>query len=108
MWAFLTLQSISALGEDVVPSTDREGFKAQQTVWHNLLAIWLWRYLLSAVESISIPGLVSVIGLILFYVPSWFLWSTAFMYAMIATPKTEDKRVSCPEPSMPRAYDADE
>lgn len=103
VWAYLTLQTVTTLGEEAASSADREGFKAQQTVWHNLLAIWLWRYLLSAVESISIPGLISVMSLIVFYVPSWFLWSTAFMFAMLVTPKTEEKRV---RPGLPPSLSA--
>ena len=58
--------------------------------WHNLLAIWLWRYIISALEGISIPGVVSVIELITYHLPSYFLWVTAFMFAMMVTEKKVD------------------
>lgn len=93
VWAFLGLQTINTLGQDFVAKTE-PGYVSQMTTWHNLLAIWLWRYLISAVESVSIPGIVSVLGLILHYIPSYFLWVTGFMIAMLATNKSEAKMVS--------------
>jgi len=60
------------------------------TIWHNLLAMWLWRYLISGIEGISIPGVVSIIDLIIHYLPSYFLLTTAFLLAMLVTKKTSD------------------
>ena len=73
---------------------DRSGYKEQQAEWHNLLAIWLWRYLFGTVESIAIPGVISVIGLVLTYLPTYFMWQTAFMVAMLFAEKTGSGGVS--------------
>ncbi|WWC72169.1 uncharacterized protein I206_106129 [Kwoniella pini CBS 10737] len=47
--------------------------------------------LLFAIEGISIPGIISVIGLIQYYLPSYFLWMTGFMFAMLMTKKIEKR-----------------
>nr|XP_031861628.1 uncharacterized protein CI109_002858 [Kwoniella shandongensis]KAA5528700.1 hypothetical protein CI109_002858 [Kwoniella shandongensis] len=91
-WFFLAFSTIDNLGRTFVTKEDSPSrFYTQMTTWHNLLAIWLWRFLVSAIEGISIPGLISVIGLILHYIPSYFLWMTGFMFAMLMTKKTEKR-----------------
>jgi hypothetical protein len=60
-------------------------------VWHNLLAIWLWRYFVSALEAIGIPGIVSILGLLLYYIPTYFLWMTGFFFLMLITKKIGSK-----------------
>ncbi|WVR03249.1 hypothetical protein IAU60_000240 [Kwoniella sp. DSM 27419] len=93
VWAFLALSTINSLGRPFIRKEDSSsGFYTQMTIWHNLLAIWLWRYLISAIEGISIPGLVSVIGIIQYHLPSYFLWVIGFMFAMLMTKKTEKRR----------------
>jgi hypothetical protein len=58
VYIFLFISTSHHLGKDFIsPSDSSSGFAAQMTIWHNLLAIWLWRYLISAVESLSIPGI---------------------------------------------------
>lgn len=95
VWAVLTFHTIEAISQLVVDkSADPSGSKEQGNVWHNLLAIWLWRYLFTAVEGVSVPGLISVIGLITFYLPSYFMWNTAFMFGMLMTKKVSENRVS--------------
>ncbi|GFZ50126.1 hypothetical protein JCM24511_07881 [Saitozyma sp. JCM 24511] len=89
-WFFLALSTLSHLSRPLADKADKEAYRAQQTVWHNLLAIWLWRYLISAVESITVPGLISVMGLILHYLPTYFLWMTAFFLGMMVTKKTRE------------------
>ncbi|WVF67247.1 hypothetical protein IAT40_001995 [Kwoniella sp. CBS 6097] len=92
VWAFLALSTINSLGRPFIKKDESSsGFYRQMKIWHNLLAIWLWRYLISAIEDISIPGLISVIGLIQYYLPSYFLWMTGFMFAMLMTKKTEKR-----------------
>lgn len=96
-WFFLALSTLSHLSRplaDKADKADKEAYRAQQAVWHNLLAIWLWRYLISTVESITVPGLISVMGLILHYLPSYFLWMTAFFLGMMVTKKTREGNVS--------------
>jgi hypothetical protein len=91
----LTFHTVHAIAEPVVDkAADPGAYKEQGTIWHNLLAIWLWRYLFTAVEAVSVPGLISVIGLITFYLPSYFLWNTAFMFGMLMTKKVSESRVS--------------
>ncbi|OCF43668.1 hypothetical protein I317_02418 [Kwoniella heveanensis CBS 569] len=90
VWAFLALSTINSLGHPFIKKDESSsGFYRQMKIWHNLLAIWLWRYLISMIEGISIPGLISMIGLIQYYLPSYFLWVTGFMFAMLMTKKTE-------------------
>ncbi|RSH93528.1 hypothetical protein EHS25_007886 [Saitozyma podzolica] len=89
-WFFIALSTLSHLSRPLADKADKEAYRAQQTVWHNLLALWLWRYLISAVESITVPGLISVMGLILHYLPSYFLWMTAFFLGMMVTKKTRE------------------
>ncbi|WVQ94846.1 hypothetical protein IAU59_001929 [Kwoniella sp. CBS 9459] len=92
VWAFLALSTINSLGRPFIKKDESSsGFYRQMKIWHNLLAIWLWRYLISAIEGISIPGLISVIGLIQYYLPSYFLWMTGLMFAMLITKKTEKR-----------------
>lgn len=64
------------------------------TVWHNLLGIWLWRYLVNAVESIQIPGIISVRGWILYHFPSYYLWMTVVFFVMMLSKKTASHGVS--------------
>lgn len=95
VWTVLTFHTIKSISSPIVDKTaDPAGYKVQQNIWHNLLAIWLWRYLFTAVEGISVPGLMSVIGLITFYLPSYFLWNTAFMFGMLVTKKVSEGKVS--------------
>ncbi|WWC64759.1 uncharacterized protein I303_107370 [Kwoniella dejecticola CBS 10117] len=92
VWCFLALSTVNTLGETFVAKDESSsGFFRQMKIWHNLMAIWLWRYLISAIEGIAIPGIVSVIGLIQYYLPSYFLWMTGFMFAMLMTKKTEKR-----------------
>ena len=89
LWAVLSIQTVNTLSAGVRDKdSDREGYKAQQIEWYNLLAIWLWRCLFSTVEGVSVPGVVSVIGLVLTYLPTYFLWQSLFMLAMLITEKT--------------------
>jgi hypothetical protein len=95
VWTVLTFHTVHALSKPIPDKTaDSTAYKEQQTIWHNLLAIWLWRYLFTAVEGVTVPGLMSVIGLITFYLPSYFLWNTAFMFGMLMTKKVSESRVS--------------
>nr|XP_019010484.1 uncharacterized protein I206_04953 [Kwoniella pini CBS 10737]OCF49265.1 hypothetical protein I206_04953 [Kwoniella pini CBS 10737] len=95
VWCFLALSTINILGETFIAKDESSsGFFRQMKIWHNLMAIWLWRYLISAIEGISIPGIISVIGLIQYYLPSYFLWMTGFMFAMLMTKKIEKRHVS--------------
>lgn len=75
-----------------MPTRADETYKPQMIIWHNLLAIWLWRYFISALEAIGIPGIVSVLGLILYYIPTYFLWVTGFFFLMLVTKKTGDTK----------------
>lgn len=94
-YVFLLTTTMHNLGRDLIlPSESSSGWTAQQTIWHNLLAIWLWRYLITAVEGLSIPGLISVRGWILHHLPSYYLWITAFFIGMLVTPKTAHGGVS--------------
>ena len=89
IWVFLAISTINTLGKDFVSSrTSAPDFTHQMTIWHNLLALWLWRYLISAIEGITVPGVASLIGLVTHYLPSYFLWVTAFLFAMLVTKKT--------------------
>ncbi|WVQ86123.1 hypothetical protein IAT38_008291 [Cryptococcus sp. DSM 104549] len=95
VWAFLSLATISTLGMEVINKKENpSAFYAQMTVWHNVLAIWLWRYLIAAMESTSIPGVISVLGIILHYCPTYFLWMTALFFGMLMTKKTEKRHVA--------------
>jgi hypothetical protein len=102
-WFFIALSTLSHLSRPLADKADKEAYRAQQTVRHNLLALWLWRYLISAVESITVPGLISVMGLILHYLPSYFLWMTAFFLGMMVTKKTREGNVS---PNRPQGKEA--
>lgn len=105
VWTVITFHTIKSISSSIVDKTaDPSGYKAQQNIWHNLLAIWLWRYLFTAVEGISVPGLMSVIGLITFYLPSYFLWNTAFMFGMLVTKKVSEGKVSAVEKVIERGY----
>jgi len=92
IWCILALSTIDQLGKDYTFASGK-GFAAQMSTWHNLLAIWLWRYLVSAWEGLSIPGVISITGVITHYLPSYYLWITAFLFAMLITDKraSEDK-----------------
>ncbi len=87
IWAFLGMSTLITLGKDYI-SARSSRFAGQMTIWHNLLAIWLWRYLMSAIEGICFPGIVSVLDLINHYLPSYFLWSTGLLLGMLVTKKT--------------------
>lgn len=94
-YIFLLVFTIHSLGRDYIsPTESSSGFQAQQTIWHNLLAIWLWRYLVSAVEGLSVPGLISVRGWVMYHMPSYYLWVTAFFMGMLLTKKTASGGVS--------------
>lgn len=60
------------------------------TVWHNLMAIWLWRLLISVIEGTNIPGIASAIDFILYYIPNFYLWVTVFIFAALVTKQTAD------------------
>jgi hypothetical protein len=66
-------------------------YTPQMTVWHNTLAIWLWRYLIATIEGLSIPGMISALQLIVYHVPTYFLWGTGFLTLMLLTPQTASK-----------------
>ncbi|WWC91872.1 uncharacterized protein L201_006819 [Kwoniella dendrophila CBS 6074] len=92
VWCYLALSTINSLGRPFIQKDESSSrFFKQMMIWHNLMAIWLWRYLISAIEGISIPGLISVIGLVHYYIPSYFLWMTGIMFAMLMTKKTEKR-----------------
>ncbi|WVW81461.1 hypothetical protein I302_103455 [Kwoniella bestiolae CBS 10118] len=92
VWAFLSLSTINTLGAPFISKEDSSsGFYRQMKIWHCTMAIWLWRYLVSAIEGISIPGIISMIGLIQHYLPSYFLWMTGFWFAMLMTKKVEKR-----------------
>lgn len=94
-WALLSLQTVSALGASVPrPSDDPKGYVEAMTTQHCLLAIWMWRYLLSTIESFTIPPFFSMIGFIMVYLPSYYLWVTAFFIGMLVTPKLQKSYVS--------------
>lgn len=59
----------------------------------NILAIWTWRLLLSAIESIEIPGVLSVRDCLTYYVPSYYTWTTAVFVAMLVVDKTQTMTV---------------
>ncbi|ORY34942.1 hypothetical protein BCR39DRAFT_490578 [Naematelia encephala] len=91
IWFFLAISTINTIGEYVPDQTTQlEYYRTQQTIWHNLLAIWMFRFLISTLESISIPGLVSLLDVVLHHLPSYFLWITIFLFAMLLTKKTVD------------------
>ena len=95
LWAVLTFHTVNSLAAGVRDKDkDREKYKKQQAEWHNLLAMWLWRFLFTTVESVEVPGVVSVIGLILTYLPTYFIWQSAFMLTMLMTDKTGSGGVS--------------
>jgi hypothetical protein len=95
VYSFLFLSTTHHLGKDFIsPSASSSGFVAQMTIWHNLLGIWLWRYLVNAVESIQIPGLINVRGWILYHLPSYYLWMTVVFFVMMLTRKTASGGVS--------------
>ncbi|WVQ74369.1 hypothetical protein IAR50_003969 [Cryptococcus sp. DSM 104548] len=95
IWGTMSLSTISATSQDQVSKAkDSSGYYSQMTVWHNLLAIWLWGLLISSVESFAIPGLVSAKDLILYHLPSYFLWVTVFMLAAMMTKKTEKSHIA--------------
>lgn len=94
-WGILSFQTISALGKSLPKSADGpDKINDQLTTRHCLMAIWMWRHLLSTIESISFPPFFSVIGFILTYLLSYFLWVTAFVMAMLITPKAQKDCVS--------------
>ncbi|ORX38546.1 SPX domain-domain-containing protein [Kockovaella imperatae] len=77
------------VGKEYISAKDSSsGFSKQMTIWHNLMAIWLWRYLVSAVEGLHIPGVISVLGWIQYHLPTYFLWMTAIFFGMLLTQKT--------------------
>jgi hypothetical protein len=45
----------------------------------------------SAIEGIGIPGIVSILGLLLYYIPTYFLWMTGFFFLMLITKKIGSK-----------------
>ena len=92
IWSFLSISTINTVGQTYIsPKSSSSEYIAQMIIWHNLLAIWLWRFLISGIEHISIPGLVSGLDLILHYLPSYFLWMTVFLFGMLVTEKTAGK-----------------
>ena len=95
VYFFLFLQTTNHLGKDFIsPTESSSGWTSQMTIWHNLLAIWLWRYLISAIETVQIPGIISVKGWILYHLPSYYLWTTALFFVMLLTKKTASGGVS--------------
>ncbi|OWZ67530.1 hypothetical protein AYX14_05672 [Cryptococcus neoformans] len=91
IWAFLGVSTVNAFGQ---PLKSKEAnsvkYYKQMTVWHNLMAIWLWRILISAIEGINIPGIASATGIILHYMPTFYLWAAVFMLSMLVTKKSAD------------------
>ncbi|KIY35115.1 hypothetical protein I305_02682 [Cryptococcus gattii E566] len=92
IWAFICLSTVNALGQPLkskeVSSTQ---YYKQMTVWHNLMAIWLWRLLISAIEGTNIPGVASAIDLVSYYIPNFYLWVTVFIFAALVTKKTANR-----------------
>ncbi|WVO16718.1 hypothetical protein L204_104399 [Cryptococcus depauperatus] len=94
-WAYLSISTITMLGRRLVKKEESSSqHYKQMTNWHNTMAIWLWRFIISAMEGIHIPGIISAMDLILHYIPTYFLWATGFMFAMLMTKKTEKNHVS--------------
>ncbi|ALO60769.1 hypothetical protein CNI01355 [Cryptococcus deneoformans JEC21] len=90
-WAFVGLSTVNALGQPLkTKEASSVKYYKQMTVWHNLMAIWLWRILISAIEGINVPGIASATGLILHFVPTFYLWATVFMLSMLVTKKSAD------------------
>ncbi|ODN73416.1 hypothetical protein L202_07941 [Cryptococcus amylolentus CBS 6039] len=95
IWGSILLSTVKVISQDQVQKQqDPAGYYNQMTVWHNLLAIWLWGFLISTIQSLAIPGLVSIKDLILYHLPSYFLWATLFILAMMLTKKTEKSHVA--------------
>nr|KIR44948.1 hypothetical protein I312_05921 [Cryptococcus bacillisporus CA1280] len=92
IWAFICLSTANVLGQPLkskeVSSTQ---YYKQMTVWHNLMAIWLWKLLISAIEGTNIPGIASAIDLVLYYIPNFYLWVTVFIFAALVAKKTADR-----------------
>lgn len=85
------MSTVNAFGQ---PLKSKEAnsvkYYKQMTVWHNLMAIWLWRISISAIEGINIPGIASATGIILHYMPTFYLWAAVFMLSMLVTKKSAD------------------
>lgn len=104
VYVFLFVTTTHHVGKSYIkPDESSSGFTKQMTIWHNLMAIWLWRYLISAIEGLSVPGVISVLGWITYHLPSYFLWMTGVFFAMLLTKKTasgsgvsDDVRFDCP------------
>jgi len=81
MWCYLVYLTAEALGKKyVAKAASASGYEAQMVVWHNLLAIWVWRYLFSAIDGVR--------DIIEYYLPSYAVWVTLIMLAMIGTTMT--------------------
>nr|ODN93588.1 hypothetical protein L204_04769 [Cryptococcus depauperatus CBS 7855] len=94
-WAYLSISTITMLGRRLVKKEESSSqHYKQMTNWHNTMAIWLWRFIISAMEGIHIPGIISAMDLILHYIPTYFLWATGFMFAMLMTKKTEKNHIA--------------
>ncbi|WVN89269.1 uncharacterized protein L203_104490 [Cryptococcus depauperatus CBS 7841] len=74
VWAYLSISTITMLGRRLVKKEESSSqHYKQMTNWHNTMAIWLWRFIISAMEGIHIPGIISAMDLILHYIPTYFL-----------------------------------
>ncbi|KIR34249.1 hypothetical protein I352_03486 [Cryptococcus deuterogattii MMRL2647] len=91
IWAFVCLSTVNALGQPLKSKeTSSTQYYKQMTVWHNLMAIWLWRLLISVIEGTNIPGIASAIDFVLYYIPNFYLWVTVFIFAALVTKQTAD------------------
>jgi hypothetical protein len=90
VWGYLAFFTVDALGKNMA-TRESSKYTPQMTVWHNTLAIWLWRYLIATIEGLSIPGMISALQLIVYHVPTYFLWGTGLLTLMLLTPQTASK-----------------
>lgn len=96
-FALLMAQTLQVFGTpeiDVPPEAALEGLHLQLVGCHSLIAMWGWRTLTSAIEELEIPPLFSLRGLIVHYVPTYYLWITLLFVAMVATTPEHNETVS--------------
>ncbi|WOO86181.1 uncharacterized protein LOC62_07G009669 [Vanrija pseudolonga] len=87
-FALLMAQTLQVFGTPeaaVPPEAALEGLHLQLVGCHSLIAMWGWRTITSAIEELEIPPFFSLRGLIVHYVPTYYLWITLLFVAMVAT-----------------------
>ncbi|KAL1405107.1 hypothetical protein Q8F55_008730 [Vanrija albida] len=68
-----------------------EGVHAQLIGCHGLIAMWAIRVLVTAFEEFEVPGIFSLRGLVVHYIPTYYLWITLLFVAMVATTPTHNE-----------------